>query len=185
MPRYSFWQPYEEGEPDPTRWEFQFYPVSEEGHVGQAVPLTPNGVSAEWQQCSAAYLQSECSQRLVKFNGNGFAYPSSEEIAACVQANTTRCRTVDTETPPEGWLSVRACGDPAASCSTWTAITVPEPGVAAALAFGVLGLAAIRSWGSRRTGALPGLREQRQRQSLRGWTREVLGRYVRLVGGRR
>lgn len=187
MPRRIFWQPYDAELPDPTRWEFQFLPVQPDGWPGTPLVLLPDGLSEEWVSCDATMIVDECSTRLITFTGSHFDYPAAAEIDACVADNLNRCRHVDVQTPPDGWLEVRACGD-FLNCSQWTATPVPEVDFITAVLVGTLLLGGIineRAWRRRRARVVRGVWFQGQRRPLRRRVREMLRHGLRLVGVRR
>ena len=172
MPRRSFWQPYDPDLPDPFRWEFQFSQPNVMGMPGAPFPLDYQWMSS-WVACDERYLEGECRERLEWFDEDTlrFVYPTALEVSDCINVNAGRCRLVDIQTPPDGWLMIRACGEPTISCSQWTAVSAPEPGVSLGLLMGVL---LVCAWGRRRPGRVSRVRQPRQRGALRRRIREVL-----------
>lgn len=187
MPVRAFWQPYDEALPDPSRWEFRFWPVGDDGYPAESLVLLPDWVSEDWLACDLMMIVVECEERLTVFDGSRFVYPSQFAIDECAVNNENRCREVEIQTPPDGWLGIRACGDTGISCSSWTTVAVPEVDVITGVLVGTLLLGGIineRSRKRRRARAVRGVRVNRQRRSLRGRIREVLRRGLRMVGVR-
>jgi hypothetical protein len=175
MPSRKFYQPLNEHDQLPFRFEQRYVPKKEDGWPDWDVEILQDVPVIDTVECSGEWLYDVCVREL-----DPRTMSDMKAVKACAQE--TRTCQVGADVPDlvtDGWIQIRGCG--VGGCTDWSnATTVPEPGFGLMILVGTLLIGALyeRSRERRRIRAVHGVRFQGQRQAIRRWVRKMLWRWL-------